>query len=187
MERVIPAVFVYITLSFNERGISYWRALWCGWTSIKQCFSLTSEEQSIIVFKVKPSSSSPVSLRHTWGVEGRNTSRLNDFQRSVCVYTWVRMNVLHMWMDKLPVLPPISAIPPCCPQWEWICCSTLLSSADVPSDWLTLHLALCVTVEMETSVPQSQWRCCAQAPVTWQRILILSSQKWGGEVCAGGK
>lgn len=151
MERIMPAVFVYFTLSFNERGISYWRALWCGWTSIKQCFSLRSEEQSIIVFKVKPASSSPVSLLHTWGV-----------WREVILLDEMIYNVLCVCLHMSP---------------DW----------SVPSGWLPLHLALCVTVEMETSVQQSQWRCCAQAPVTWQHILILSSQKRGGEVCAGGK
>lgn len=184
----MPAVFVYITLSFNERGISYWRALWCGWTSIKQCFSLRSEEQSIIVFKVKPASSSPVSLLHTWGV-WREVILLDEMIYNVlCVCLHMSLDeCVHIWMDKLLELLPISSIPPRRPQWEWIRCSTLLSGADAPSGWLPLHLALCVTVEMETSVQQSQWRCCAQAPVTWQHILILSSQKRGGEVCAGGK
>lgn len=181
----MPAVFVYITLGFNETGISYWRALRCGWTSIKQCFSLRSEEQSIIVFKVKPASSSPVSLLHVWGVEGSNTWLIYNI---VCVCLYMSPDeCVHIWMDKLLELLPFLSIPPRCAQWEWICCSTLLSGADDPSDWLPLHPALCVTVEMETSVQQSQWHCCAQAPVTWQHILILSSQKWGGEVCTGGK
>ncbi|KAK1885620.1 Neuronal pentraxin-1, partial [Dissostichus eleginoides] len=76
--------------------------------------------------------------------------------------------------------------------WEDMHSSSTLHSAGVPQDspLLTptsspplLHPPLCGVVEMETSVQHKQWRCSAEASVTWQHILILSGQRGGSEVC----
>lgn len=149
-ECIMPPVFVYVTLGFNERGISYRMTLWCGWTSIKLHSSVRFRVKLIMGLKVKSKSCSKYTYVDTEMYECSYRFETTAHKTGTC-------------------------IPPLFPHWEHMHGSRL--STEEASHWTTPSWLLLSSAVLQTDMTAEQRQQGGCVRVTWH-VLSLSRQKW---------